>query len=275
MNSGLNEKLWISYSAIADFEKCPRFYYLRNLYRDQRTNHRIQVVDPYLTLGTVIHRIIEKVSHWPEEKRVKISLVDEFEKRWQFYTGKKGGFISLEQEENFKERGLAMIKKLENCQVIKNQNYQPGGKLPKVRLFKNEDLILVGSIDWIEILPTGSLHIIDFKTGKSEEEENSLQLPIYLILAHYNFKQPIEKMSYWYLDRDEGPISVELNSRQSYIPIIREKALTIKRAIVNNKLICPSPYGRCFRCKKYEAILSHQAEYVGYDPEMNRDLYFV
>ena len=275
MNFKINRKLWISHSAISDFERCPRFYYLRNLYRDPKTNHRVQVVDPYLTLGMVVHKTIEEISKLPEEKRLEAPLVNKFEMKWQFYTGKKGGFVSLEKEEGFKKRGLEMIKKLEDSQIIKTPNYKMGEELPKVRLFKEEELILVGSIDWVETLPGGGLHIIDFKTGRTEEDEDSLQLPIYFILAHYNFKKPIKKASYWYLDKDEEPIPVELNSIQNYIPIIREKALKMKKTIEENKLTCKSPIGKCFKCERYAAVVSGKAEYIGYDPEMNKDLYFI
>ena len=275
MNFARNKKVWISHSAISDFDICPRLYYLRYLYRDPKTNHRIQVADPCLTLGMVVHRIIEEVGKLPAERRFEIPLVDRFERRWQFYSGKKGGFVSLKEEEGFKTRGIRMIKKLENSKIIRNQNYKMGNELPKVQLFRDQNLILVGNIDWIELLPDRTLHIIDFKTGKTEEDENSLQLPIYQILAHYNFKEPIKKISYWYLDKDEEPVSVELNPIQSYISIIREKALEIRETIESNKFVCKSPNGKCYKCEKYEKIISNKAEYVDYDPEMNRDLYFL
>jgi hypothetical protein len=225
-------------------------------------------------LGTVIHRVIDDLAKLSKEVRFLISLKQRFEARWSFYQGKKGGFLSKEEEENFKSRGFKMIEKLENSVIIKGENYRKEEKLPKVRLFKNENLILVGSIDWIEILPNKTLHIIDFKTGKTEEEENSLQLPIYFILAYYNLKKPIEKVSYWYLDREEEPISVNLKPIQVYISILRQKALEIKEAIEKDKLICKSSKKYC-KCKKYEAILENKGEYVGYDPEMKRDLFFV
>lgn len=275
MNFELKKEIWVSYSAISDFEECPQFYYLRNLYRDPKTNHKIQIVNPYLTLGTVIHRVIEEVSKLPAEKRFEISLIERFKREWQFYNGKRGGFVSSEQEKIFKVRGREMVKRLENSRIIKNQNFETGDELPKVRLFRDQNLILVGSIDWIELLPNEGLHIIDLKTGQKEEDRNSLQLPIYLILAHYNFKKPIEKVSYWYINKDEEPISIKLNPIQTYIQIIREKALKIKKSIEENKLICNFFPGKCFKCKNYEKAISGKAEYVGYDPAMNRDLYFI
>ena len=71
---------------------------------------------------------------------------------------------------------------------------------PNFYLSDDENIILNGLIDWIEYLPaTDSLHIVDFKTGKREEQEASLQLPIYLLLCNALQKRAVTKASYWYL----------------------------------------------------------------------------
>ena len=210
-----------------------------------------------------------------------ISLKEKFEKDWQFWRGKRGGFPSGEKEESFKERGLIMIEKFEKSSLMRSPNFVMKGvkfgerELPKVKLFKDEDLVLVGSIDWIEVLSSKSLHIVDFKTGKNKEDKNSLQLPIYHILASYNLKEPIGKLSYWYLEGEDKPVSMDLASVKEYIPIIRHKALAIKRAIEQNRLTCQSQNSECFQCSKYKKIVLGQAEYVGYDELRNKDLYFV
>jgi len=274
MNSKNGETIWISHSAISDFESCPRLYYLRNLYRNPETGHKIQVVNPYLTLGTIIHRTIEEINILPPKKRLDVPLTERLERNWQPYAGKEGGFSCQNEEENFKKRALVMLKRVESSKVIRNKSYKMEDKLPKVRLFKEQNLILVGSLDWIEILHSGGFHIIDFKTGRYQENGNSLQLPIYLILASYNFKKPIQKLSYWYLDRDREPVSFKLKPLESYLPIIQEKALRIKKTIDNNRLICKI-FGGCFHCSKYEKVLQGRAKCVGYDSQMNRDLYFL
>ena len=38
---------WLSHSSIADFLKCPRLYYLRNIYKNPRAGHKITVLLPH------------------------------------------------------------------------------------------------------------------------------------------------------------------------------------------------------------------------------------
>ena len=48
---------------------------------------------------------------------------------------------------------------------------------------EEENIILNGKIDWLEYVPEDdSIRVIDFKTGKNDEKEGSLQLPIYILL---------------------------------------------------------------------------------------------
>jgi len=268
--------LWISHSALSDFENCPRLYYFKSIYRHPVTNHKIQVASPYLSLGSVVHEIIEEMRVMEPEKRFTASLEERLEQLWDTYGGKRGGFVDKEQEQQFKERGKKMLQRVErNAEVLKGAICQIGSGFPKVRLFEGRDIILVGNIDWIEVLPTGKLHIIDFKTGQKEEAAQSLQLPIYLILATYNVQEPIAKTSYWYLERDDTPVSMHLKPLKEYVPVIRQKALRLEAALAKNQLTCQSGYKNCFHCRKYDMVTSGNAEHVGYDEKMRKDLYFV
>lgn len=269
-----SKTLWISYSGLSDFEKCPRLYYLKNLYTTPVTGRKIQVADPHLTLGNVIHRVTEEVAVLPLEKRGAVPLKSRFDRIWDFFSGKKGGFQNSGQENEFYERGIKMIEKLQDSEILFKECQAPSENFPKVRLFRDQDLVLVGNFDWVEILPEGTFHIIDFKTGKKEEEKDSLQLPIYLILGAYNLPKPVEKTSYWYLEMADRPSEVKLETPQFYVPVIQQKALEIKRAIDNNALNCLSQ-GNCKLCQPYEKILAGEAEYVGLDRKMRKEMYFV
>ena len=265
--------LWISYSALSDFNKCKRAYYYKHIYRNPKNNNRIQIVNPYLSLGSIVHESIEGLSAFSPSKRKEISLTKRFEEIWENYRGKKGGFISEKQEKEFKERGEKMIERAKNSDLIKKNALNMNDVFPKFTLFK--DVELVGSIDWIEILNSGKSHIIDFKTGKNDESGNSLQLPIYLLLAKENFDKNIDMASYFYLDRDNSPILQEIGTLKLYLEEIKEKANQILKVVKEGNFSCSSGYKSCFHCKEFDSVFSGLAEYVGYDEKMKKELYYV
>src|SRR5258705_3817407 len=121
-----------------------------------------------------------------------------------------GGFKSKEEETEYKERGRKMLQKifddpgpLKN-KALKLKSVEGDSKLPWYWLFEEDNIILSGKIDWVEYMNDDSIHIIDFKTGKNEEDKESLQLPIYTLLAKNLQKRPITKISYWYLSDDNA-----------------------------------------------------------------------
>jgi len=264
--------LWVSHSSITDFKSCLRLYYFKNIYRNPKTGNRIQLVNPYLSLGIAVHEAIDEVADLSPSKRLKISLLKEFEKKWKEYSGRKGGFVSYEQEKEFKERGIEMIKKFQKSDLLKSKSLSKKNILPKISL--SENIELVGSLDWIELLPNNELHIIDFKTGRAEESKDSLQLQIYKILAEKNYGFKTKKLSYWYLDKDDYPKEKKINSQKESMKKIKEKAFQIENTIKKGDFSCSSGYFKCFQCREYEGILSGKAEYVGIDPKMNKELYF-
>jgi len=177
--------LWVSHSSISTFLECPRAYYLKNIYKDPKTGHKIKLMSPPLALGQAVHEVVESLSEIKTDLRFKESLLDKFEKSWKKVSGKNGGFLDKETEYQYKTRGEEMIRR-----VIKNPG--PLGELavkinmdlPHYWLSETDNIILCGKIDWLEYVPEeDAVNIIDFKTGKNEEREDSLQLPIYLLLA--------------------------------------------------------------------------------------------
>ncbi len=273
MNIDPNNNLRISHSSIVDFNNCLRLYYFKNIYKNPKTGNRVQIVNPYLSLGSAVHNTIDEVVDLSPSKRLKTSLIKKFDKVWDGYSGRCGGFISKKQEDEFKKRGYLMIKKVEKSELFKKKSFKKGANLMKINLI--DDIDLVGALDWIEILPDKTFHIIDFKTGRSVESKKSLQLPIYQLLAQNNYNQKVKKLSYWYLDRDNGPKFKKIDSTKSSEELIKQKALEIKDKINSSNFSCSSKYHKCFWCRTYEGVISGQAEYIGVDEEMKKDLYFL
>ena len=75
--------VWVSHSSISDYLKCPRAYYLKNVYRDPKTNRKISVMEPPLALGQAVHEAIESLSALPVEERFTTPLLERFELRGQ------------------------------------------------------------------------------------------------------------------------------------------------------------------------------------------------
>jgi len=266
--------LWLSHSSISDFLKCPRLYYLRNIYKDLRTNHKIAVTNPPLTLGQVVHSVIESLSEIRVDERFRTSPLIKFEEYWQINSGEKGGFETRDQEISYKEKGLRMIQNIINKPgpiAKKAVKVRSENGLPYYWFSENENVILCGKIDWLEYLPkTDSVHIIDFKTGRIEEGEESLQLPIYFLLAKNLQKRKVEKVSYWYLQSDKGLVEKKLPDEKDAIEKINKIASRISLARKLNHFKCPT--GGCKHCYPFERILKNEGKWVGTD-EYNHDVY--
>lgn len=269
--------VWVSHSSISDFLKCPRAYYLRNVYKDPRTGHKMTVVAPPLALGGAVHEVLEALSELPVDERFKVSLVKKFETLWPKYSGKMGGFTDHEQELSFKERGVQMLINVQEdpgplvnkAVKIKSSSIN----LPNYWLSSDENIILCGKIDWLEYIEkTDSVHIIDFKTGKNEEKEDSLQLPIYLLLVKNCQKRAVAKVSYWYLDQDSGIVQKKLPDEAESYERVYEVAKRIKLARQLNHFVCP--HKGCRYCLPLEKVLKGEAEKVGVS-DTRQDIYIL
>src|SRR3990167_7267870 len=276
MSEDKYKAVWVSHSSISDFLKCPRAYYLRNVYKDPRTGHKMTVVSPPLALGGAVHEVLEALSELPVDQRFKISLVKKFEAIWSKYEGKMGGFMDKETEQTYKERGIAMLINVqENPGPLLNKavKIKSSMGLPNYWLSKEDGIILCGKIDWLEYLPKGdSVHIIDFKTGRNEEKEDSLQLPIYLLLVKNTQKREVTKASYWYLDRDDDLVEKKLPNEEESNERVYDIAKRIKLARQLNHFVCP--HKGCRYCLPLESVLRGEAEKVGVS-DTRQDIYII
>ena len=274
--------VWVSHSSMGDFIKCPRLYYLHNVYKDPKTNRKMTIVTPYMSLGIAVHNVLEGLGQYPAAERMSRDLRAQFEEEWLKISGKKGGFTSDEQEEEFKERGKEMINTtIKNPRFLVNKRIKlPQSNMPcNFYLSEDDNIILNGLIDWIEYLDDDTLHLIDFKTGKHEEKESSLQLPIYLLLCNALQKRKVTKASYWYLDGDKVT-EKELPDAEKAKADVYAIAIKVKQARDAKKFDCPEGSEGCRECRIYEEILKNKrgeesrAEYIGVGG-FNQDVYLV
>ncbi|HLD24978.1 MAG TPA: PD-(D/E)XK nuclease family protein [Patescibacteria group bacterium] len=266
--------VWVSHSSISDYLKCPRAYYLRNVYRDPKTNRKISIIEPPLALGQVVHDTIERLSKLPTEDRFTTPLLETFEILWQNVSGPKGGFHDNEQELVFKTRARSMIDRVsKHPGPLVRKAIKIRADLPYYWLSDDDNIILCGKVDWLEYKEdTDSVRIIDFKTGKFDEDPDSLQLPIYYLLASRTQTKPITGMAYWYLDRDDEPIDMPLPDVESVEKKILELGKKVALARKLGHFVCRE--NGCRACRPYEAILAGRAIHVGINT-YGQDLYIL
>lgn len=264
---------WVSHSSITDFLQCPRAYYLKNVYRDPQTRHKIQLMSPPLALGQAVHAVLESLSTLPSSERFKESLVAKFEQQWRQVSGKRGGFFDAATEERYKERGRMMLQQvMEQPGPLTGLAVKIKEDLPWYWLSEPDEIILCGKIDWLEYLPdSDSVHIIDFKTSKNEENESSLQLPIYHLLVHHCQHRQAARASYWYLELGKS-VDKELPDLDSAHQQVSKVAKEIKLARALGRFKCHHGKAGCFACRPLERVLRGEAEFVG-ENEYRADIY--
>lgn len=284
--------VWVSHSSMQDYLKCPRGYYLHNMYKDPATGRKMSIVSPHMSLGIAVHTVLEELADYPAEERFKRDLRARFEEEWAKVSGQKGGFKDTEEEAQFKERGKKMIETvISDPRFLMNKRVKlPKEKMnPNFYLSEDDNIILNGQVDWIEYLPDGTLHIIDFKTGRHEEADGSLQLPIYLLLCNKLRPQwPVTKASYWYLETDKM-VEKELPAPDTAYQDVLNTAIKVKQAREKGEFHCPkgdydweTGEGGCSCCRPYEKILQWKAGKLEDDSVVplgvggfNQDMYLV
>ncbi len=287
--------VWVSHSSMGDFLKCPRCYYLHNVYKDPKNRRKMGIVSPALALGSAVHEVVESLAKVPISERLEYFqkselLMEKYETAWKKFSGKKGGFSSLEEETISKARGVAMLERLaatpgslvEKTVRFGGAKMDAGGMLPNFFLSETDNIILCGKVDWLVYRPEDdSLHIIDFKTGRNEEKGDSLQLPIYRLLLDRLQKRKVSGASYWYLDQvtpDQSKgfliVDVDLPSVEESYDRVIAVAKEVKKARDEKVFLCPRGEAGCFSCIPYEKIIRGEAEYIGVG-EYNQDLYIV
>lgn len=266
--------VWVSHTSISDWLECPRAYFLKNVYKDPQTGHKIQVTSPPLALGQAVHAVLEGLSVLPTDKRFGVSLLERLDDSWKKISGKMGGFVDSDTEYAYKQRAQEMLRTvMKHPGPLEHKAVKINMDLPYFWLSEEENIILCGKIDWLEYFEdTDEVHIIDFKTGKGREKEDSLQLPIYYLLVLECQKRVVQKASYWYLEGDQGLVEQSLPDEQASRQRIYDIALKIKIARKLDKFDCP--HNGCRACAPYERILNGEGTLVGVG-EYNHDVYIL
>jgi hypothetical protein len=229
-----------------------------------------------MALGSAVHEVLESLSVLPTSERFKVSLIERFEPAWAKVSGIKGGFESAETEKHFKDRGEDMLRRvMAHPGPLANKAVKIKMNLPYYWISEEDNLILCGKLDWLEYLEAeNAVRILDFKTGLSEEKVDSLQLPIYYLLAHNCQTREVKGASYWYIARDDIPTPKDLPDLEKSKELVLKIGKEMKLARQLERFKCPGGEAGCKHCQPYERILRGEAEFVG-TGDFNADIYVI
>jgi len=148
---------------------------------------------PYLTMGAHVHNALKDLYDLPAEKRTAQVSESILRRRWK---ENRLGFADLEEEKKYGIQAIRMLRLFTHKMDVARDPVA-------LEEFQNvecaPDVFLTGRIDRIDKEPEG-LHIIDYKTGKFNEEWVSPeQLKLYAVMVANSMKAPVRKASFLYL----------------------------------------------------------------------------
>ena len=200
------------------FTSCPKsyeFYYLDPIYSVMKGDLKRlpQNIYSFFTLGKAVHNALTLFFHSLPEQRTKDSLKEHLKETWRSEAmknknpplGQWGGFETLEEERQSYGEALKMLDNfIEMLEEDFEIEYLPTDDFyHSIKDYQDlitplsNDFDISGKFDLVARESDG-LHIVDFKTGK-REEENPFQLRFYKILAEEKFKKPVNKASFYFL----------------------------------------------------------------------------
>lgn len=249
-----------SYSKLGLFEKCKKRYHF-NYLDPEIAPIKKQFIKPrdYKTLGQAVHGAITLFYHLPEKERTFDNLkkglseawFSEIEPKQKPPLGEAGGFKNLEHERKVYFDALKLLQNFFSLGDINPDLFYLPTRNIKDSFDDYESLItpftgeffISGKFDRIDKLKDGALKIIDFKTGK--ENQDKFQLDFYKLLAELNFAVPVKTLSFYYLGN--GKIE-EFNVLDIREDEIKDKVLKKIETIEGTKEFPPEPNKLCDHC---------------------------
>ncbi|HLD22021.1 MAG TPA: PD-(D/E)XK nuclease family protein [Patescibacteria group bacterium] len=212
-----------------------KFTYIDDLAKEYKTPK------PYLTMGAHVHNALHDFYQQLEiEDRTFEQLEKILRRRW---LENRKGFTDREDEAKWGVKALNMLRLFAHRM---DMNITPAMLEDYYDTDITENIKVIGRIDRADELEDGSLHVIDYKTGKYDTEAVSeLQLILYALIVSANQKKPVTKASYLFLPTWEWhSVDITQDAAEEAIATVQEQVEHIQ----TEKEFVPQPNPYCKNC---------------------------
>ncbi|MFN7160254.1 MAG: RecB family exonuclease [Candidatus Gracilibacteria bacterium] len=202
----------LSYSALSMYEQCPKMYEFRYIEKlPSRQNGA-------MSYGTSIHNTLYKflIPLLPKDTS-QTSLFDE-----QIIPDMSLSRLLELLDENWSEFGyndrkFMFTKKREAMELLTKWHEKYNGNFGNPILLETKftvscgEYTITGRFDRIDLLPDGSVHIIDYKTGKlrtQKDVDEDSQLSMYALAVKQTLGLPVGRLSLYFVTQDQEIITM-------------------------------------------------------------------
>jgi len=220
------------------FELCPqqyKFTYIDHLDKEYKTPK------PYLTMGAHVHNALHDFYQQLDvSDRTYENLEMILRRRWR---ENREGFANREDEAKWGVKALSMLRLFAHRM---DTSVTPAMLEDYYDVEVSPQLKIIGRIDRADELEDGSLHVIDYKTGKFDPNDvNTLQLILYALIVSANQKKPVTKASYLYLPTWEWhTVEISQDEADEAVEIVKERVAEIEK----EREFGPTPNKYCKNC---------------------------
>jgi putative RecB family exonuclease len=185
------ELLKLSPSSIATFRQCRLQYKYQYI---DKLGEKYGRAKPYYTMANHVHATLyDLFSMIPPWDRTPETAKTLLQKNWRRY---HVGFRDKADEKRWARKALAEITRFV---MEQDMAATPMMLERRIEAEVTPGVTLRGRVDRVDKQTDGSLHIMDYKTGRLPEEIDWMQLELHAVILSHSIAYPVRRLSYLYL----------------------------------------------------------------------------
>lgn len=231
----------LSPSALDRYRTCPR----RFAYQDLDRREFDRGASPALVLGNAVHHALERFFGLPPADRSEQQLHTALRSVWKQHA-KPGVFTSREAEAECGRTALAMLRTF--CKRF-DTAARPAAREQWVAKRLSNGVKVFGKVDRIDLAPDGTLHVIDYKTGRHVLDEGDLStesaVQVYATATEAAARRTVSRLRVIYLAHG---IEVRWEPEREDLDTAEERLTELTDAILADREFNATPGPHCDWC---------------------------